>query len=270
MTKEIQLSQGKFTLVDDDDYEEFSKYNWYFDLGYARRNIRLANGKRKIELLHRVIMNTPEAMVTDHINGDKLDNRKCNLRNIPPDKNAWNARKNAKAGSDYKGVHYTKRKKDQIGKWAAKIQVNKKTIHLGYFHSEVQAALAYNKAAKQYFREYAVFNEVDLMNFTEYQELAGRTVPKEKWFNNNASNFAMGLAGETGEVIDYLKKVIYHNHELDKNKVKDELGDLLWYLTGLATILRIDLGEIASYNIEKLKKRYPDGFSSERSVNRVE
>lgn len=267
--KKIELSQGKFVIVDDDDFEKLSKYKWYYALGYARRNIKLPNGKRKVIFMHRVIANTPDDMVCDHINGNTLDNRKCNLRNIPKDKNTWNARKKAPARSKYKGVHYHKRDKDKIGKWKARIQVNNRSINLGYFRSEIQAALAYNEAAKKYFGEYAVLNEVELMNFTEYQSMAERTIPKEKWFNTKVSNFCMGLAGETGEIVDYLKKVIYHGHELDIDKVEEELGDLLWYLSSLASTMNLDLDTISRKNIEKLKKRYPNGFNEEDSKNRV-
>ncbi|MGC4378281.1 MazG nucleotide pyrophosphohydrolase domain-containing protein [Fictibacillus sp. Mic-4] len=267
--KEIPLSQGKVALVDDEDFEKLNCFKWHYALGYARRNIRLSNGKRKIIFMHRVIANTPDDMVTDHINGNTLDNRKINLRNVTKIQNTWNARKTASAKSNFKGVQYHKRTEDIFGKWKARIQVNKRTINLGYFHSEIQAALAYNKAAEKYHGEFAVLNEVKSMNFAEYQSMAERTVPKEKWFNTKVSNFCMGLAGETGEVVDYLKKVIYHEHELDIEKIKEELGDVLWYVSNLATTMNIDLDDLAKKNIEKLKKRYPEGFSEDASRNRV-
>ena len=269
MTKRIELSQGKFALVDDEDFEHINQFKWYYAAGYARRNLRMKNGKRKIIFMHRIIAKTPEGMYCDHINGNTLDNRKSNLRNVTKNENNWNARKKSKATSKYKGVSYFKRDRDLIGKWGARIQVNGKSIRLGYFSSEIEAALAYNKAAEKHFGKYAVLNEVDFMNFHEYQKLAERTIPKEKWFNTKVSNFSMGLAGESGEIIDYLKKVIYHGHELDREHIKEELGDLLWYLSGLASIMNIDLNEIARKNIEKLKKRYPDGFSEEASKNRI-
>lgn len=269
VVKKVQLTQGKFALVDDEDYEKINRFKWHYAAGYARRNVRLNNGKRKIIFMHRIIAETPDGLYCDHINGDTLDNRKSNLRNVTKQQNNWNAKKKTKATSKYKGVYFFKRDKDQIGKWGARIQVDGKLIRLGYFSSEIEAALAYNRAAKKYFGEYAVLNEVVLMNFYEYQKLAERTIPKEKWFNTKVSNFSMGLAGESGEIIDYLKKVIYHGHELDREHMKEELGDLLWYVSGLASIMNLDLNEIAKENIEKLKKRYPNGFSETDSRNRV-
>jgi NTP pyrophosphatase (non-canonical NTP hydrolase) len=79
---------------------------------------------------------------------------------------------------------------------------------------------------------------------------------------------AMGLAGEAGEVVDYLKKVLGHGHPLDQDKVVKELGDVLWYVAEICSVLQLDMEEVAEANVKKLKKRYPDGFSKERSVNR--
>lgn len=107
------------------------------------------------------------------------------------------------------------------------------------------------------------------MNFTEYQINAVRTQP-----NGNLqallSNFSMGLAGEAGETVDYLKKVVFHGHKMDYKHIEKELGDVMWYIANIADVLEIDLQEVAEMNIEKLKARYPDGFSEEKSVNRDE
>ena len=81
-------------------------------------------------------------------------------------------------------------------------------------------------------------------------------------------NALMGLSGESGEAIDLLKKHLFHHHDLDKEKLILELGDIAWYLAEAATSLDISLEEILTKNIEKLKKRYPDGFSKENSINR--
>lgn len=267
--KKIELTQGNYAMVDKDDYDKINQFNWHYALGYARRNIRLDSGERRTEFMHRVIANTPDDKYTDHINGNTLDNRKMNLRHVEQYQNARNARKRNDAASNYKGVNRHKRKQDLIGKWKAGIQVDKKRVFLGYYESEIEAALAYNEAAKKYFKEYAVLNEVEFMNMYEYQKKASRTVPSEKWFNTKIANFSMGLVGEAGEVIDHLKKVIYHNHELDREEIEKELGDVLWYLTALATTMNMDLNEIAKKNIDKLKARYPNGFSEEDSKNRV-
>jgi NTP pyrophosphatase (non-canonical NTP hydrolase) len=80
----------------------------------------------------------------------------------------------------------------------------------------------------------------------------------------------MGLAGEAGEVVDYLKKVYFHGHEIDKEKLKLELGDVLWYVSNLALLHEISLNDVGRSNIQKLEKRYPEGFSVEKSINRLE
>lgn len=81
---------------------------------------------------------------------------------------------------------------------------------------------------------------------------------------------ALGVAGESGEVADIIKKHVYHGHALNMDKLIDEIGDVLWYLTVLAKSQHYDLGEVMERNIEKLRKRYPQGFDEERSKNRVE
>ena len=108
------------------------------------------------------------------------------------------------------------------------------------------------------------------MNFSEYQRLAERTAQNEMPYDEQLKNAVFGLVGEVGEFVDLIKKHIYHGHELDMEKVKLELGDIGWYWQRFASILDIDLDDIATANIEKLKARYPDGFSEERSVNREE
>lgn len=80
--------------------------------------------------------------------------------------------------------------------------------------------------------------------------------------------YSLGLAGEAGETVDLLKKYLGHGHELDRLKVQKELGDVLWYLAAIATVLGIDLDHVAHVNVEKLKARYPEGFSHEASRNR--
>ena len=108
------------------------------------------------------------------------------------------------------------------------------------------------------------------MNFKEYQKECKRTATFWGTDCECLSNMCMGIAGEAGEIVDYFKKVLYQGRELDINKVKEEMGDLLWYMAGLADRLNIDLDEVTNLNIQKLQKRYPDGFSIERSLNREE
>lgn len=106
------------------------------------------------------------------------------------------------------------------------------------------------------------------MNLNEFQKQSTRTLPKGSQFNR-LSNYALGITGESGEVADELKKVIYHGHDLDVEKIEKELGDVLHYVSGLASMLDLSLEDIAKKNIEKLKARYPNGFSEEDSKNRV-
>jgi NTP pyrophosphatase (non-canonical NTP hydrolase) len=266
--KQIELTQGEYAIVDDEDFEEMNKFKWHYAGGYARRNKKLSSGKRGMEFLHRLVAKTPENMYTDHINGNTLDNRRSNLRNVTRSQNAKNARKKAESTSKYKGVSYFKRDADSIGKWMAKIQVDGEVKKLGYFNSEIEAAIAYNDAAKKHHGEYAVLNVVKKMDMYEYQKRASRTIPKEKWFATKASNFCMGLSGEVGEVVDEMKKVLYHGHDLNREEMEKELGDVLWYLTSLASIMNMDLSEIAEKNIIKLEKRYPNGFKEKDSIQR--
>lgn len=108
------------------------------------------------------------------------------------------------------------------------------------------------------------------MKINEYQELAKRTMNKDLSEKDMLINGVMGLCGESGEAIDIVKKHIAHNHELDKEHLAKELGDIAWYLAETATALGYSLEDIFKMNIEKLKKRYPDGFDSEKSINRKE
>lgn len=107
------------------------------------------------------------------------------------------------------------------------------------------------------------------MELNEYQELSKRTMPKEN-MRKVTANYAMGLTGEAGEVTDLLKKWIFHGHSLDRMELKKELGDVLHYLSGLATLHHLELDSVAQGNIDKLKARYPEGFSEEASKQRVE
>lgn len=106
------------------------------------------------------------------------------------------------------------------------------------------------------------------MNLNEYQDLSSRTFPANN--DKGVGNYALGLVCEAGEVGDIIKKELYHGHEIQREKIMDELGDVLHYLAGLAWMYGFELEDVAKYNIEKLKRRYPDGFSTERSVKRVE
>ena len=104
----------------------------------------------------------------------------------------------------------------------------------------------------------------------EYQKLAMTTLNPALSEKDVLINGVMGLCGESGEAIDIVKKWLAQGHELDKEKLAKELGDICWYLAETATALGLSLEDIMAANIEKLKKRYPEGFEVEKSLNRSE
>ena len=108
------------------------------------------------------------------------------------------------------------------------------------------------------------------MTVNEYQQLAMKTLNPELSKKDVLINGVMGLCGESGEAIDIVKKWLAQGHELDKEKLAKELGDIAWYLAETATALDIPLEDIFRGNIKKLARRYPEGFSSERSIDRKE
>jgi len=158
--KRIKLTQGKWALVDDSDFERLNQWKWFADKQgntfYAVRNSATINGKQTRIRMHRVIMNTHEGMETDHADRNGLNNQKHNLRICTKSQNRMNRKKYVKNSSKYKGVTWAKYAK----KWRARIQINIKAIFLGHFLLEEEAALAYNKKAKELFGEFAYLNKI--------------------------------------------------------------------------------------------------------------
>ena len=105
------------------------------------------------------------------------------------------------------------------------------------------------------------------MTLNDYQALAQRT-SNNALPSNKIENGILGLSGETGECADLYKKYMYQGHEFDRQAMKAELGDVLWYVAEMAAGLGITLEDVAAGNIAKLQKRYPDGFDTRRSVER--
>jgi len=108
------------------------------------------------------------------------------------------------------------------------------------------------------------------MHLDEYQQLAARTLGRDRTHEQQLANAALGLTGEAGEVAEVIKKHLFHATPLDQDALAKELGDCLWYLGAFATVLGLSLDDIAQRNIDKLRRRYPDGFDPERSRNRSE
>ena len=153
-TRIIYLTNGYEAIVDAEDYEELNKHKWYYSKGYAIRCARNIKGGQRTILMHRVANQTPDGSQTDHINCDKLDNRKANLRTVTNQQNQMNKGRDKDNSSKYKGVSWHKTNK----KWRSRIKANGDHKLLGMFKNEDDAARAYNEAAIKYFGEYAGLN----------------------------------------------------------------------------------------------------------------
>lgn len=108
------------------------------------------------------------------------------------------------------------------------------------------------------------------MEIKEYQLKSTRTLNKDLSTEQTICNMIFGISGESGEVADILKKSMFQGHKLDEEHLKEEIGDLMFYIANLATIFNFDFGEILEGNVDKLQKRYPGGFETKRSINREE
>lgn len=109
------------------------------------------------------------------------------------------------------------------------------------------------------------------IDFKEYQKSSSATSGAHQDLYGREARLSiggLGLAGEAGEVADYIKKVVGHNHPLDRDTLVKELGDVLWYVAEICSTVGVDMADVAQRNIDKLRARYPEGFSTERSINR--
>lgn len=166
----ISLTQGLYALVDGEDYEELSKYKWYAKKDkktyYAGRTVYLGGGrknpKNRIIFMHRQILNVPGGRQTDHQNHCGLDNRKQNIKVCTQNENQHNQIVRKRGTSKFKGVHWVKGRiyndKQYKSRWRAKIVHNGKSIYLGYFDNEIEAAKAYDDKAKELFGNFAGCN----------------------------------------------------------------------------------------------------------------
>ena len=145
--REIPVTQGRVALVDSEDYPLVAGRKWSCSSGAA---MRYECGVPTY--MARLIMDAPDGIEIDHINGDRLDNRRCNLRLCTHRQNLRNRKRQDNGSSRYKGVHKS------AGKWRAMIGYDGKLYHLGYFADEEEAARAYNAAATEHFGEFARLN----------------------------------------------------------------------------------------------------------------
>lgn len=149
--KKLPLSRGKYSLVDDEDYEHLSQYNWFYtNNGYAESRM----GTGKLQKLHRIIMKAPTGKEVDHINHNLLDNRKMNLRICTHKENMANRLRAKHNKSGYIGVSWHL----GAGKWQARAKKDGKDKHLGYFNNALDASKARNEYVKTNYGGFAMIN----------------------------------------------------------------------------------------------------------------
>ena len=153
-TRRIPLTQGKFALVDAEDYYQLVKFQWCANEPTKTKFYAVRKCNRKHVKMHRAIMAAPDHLVVDHIDHDGLNNCKSNLRLCTLAQNSHNCGSRKRATSRYKGVSWKKSTK----KWVATIKFNNKLYHLGTFKNEIDAAKAYDKKAASLFGEFAYLN----------------------------------------------------------------------------------------------------------------
>ena len=159
---EILLTQNKKVTVDECDFIELSKHKWcagcfggkWYAVRYSKNSNKNSNSHGKIVFMHRQIMNVKKGKQIDHRNGDGLDNKRENLRLSTQQQNVFNQKPTGHGTSKYKGVSWIKK----VGKWYSSIKHNNKSKYLGIYNNEIDAAKAYDNAAKQLFGEFANVN----------------------------------------------------------------------------------------------------------------
>ena len=165
-TKKILLTQGKYAIVDEGDFEWLSQWKWHAvrkrDKYYATRKVMLAYNRETKKItnqtiyLHRLLMGEPMGKEVDHRDGDSLNNCRFNLRECTHMQNLQNRPTRTIAKSGYKGVTWDK----VLKRWFVRCTANGYNHHVGYFYDVKEAALAYNKAALEYHGDFARLNDV--------------------------------------------------------------------------------------------------------------
>lgn len=225
-------------------------------------------------MAHRVVWSyyngdIPEGMEINHIDGNKKNNRINNLELVTPAVNKTHARETGLLNPAIEKRNWRCKLSDQevsvIKDLLSRSKLSQKEI-ADYFGVRPN----HISRIKTGDRRNRMIVGGDKVTFSKFQEQSKRTLNMGLSQNEQIANYSMGLCGETGEVIDVLKKYVYHGHELDKDKLKEELGDVLFYVSALCSTLGINMEESAIGNVEKLIRRYPEGFSKECSINRAE
>lgn len=158
--KEIVLTKNKVVIVDNADFKWLNSFKWCFDsYGYAVHGIR-KDGKKTTQRMHALIMKTPKGMDTDHINGNGLDNRRCDLRVVSHAQNLINRKKNkSKLSTIFKGINWNKTN----NMWEARIGKDGLDLKIGYFHNEIAAAMARDIWARHLYGNIALLNFPDAL-----------------------------------------------------------------------------------------------------------
>ena len=159
----IPLTQGKYALIDDEDYERISKYKWHYadylnGRGYAKTYNR--GSKPYLLRMHRFILGAKGGEKVDHINQNTLDNRKLNLRFVTQSQNMMNMKPRRTNKSGYKGVCRVSNQAYRHKPWLATTWKDGKQVYIGYFASAVEAAKAYNNKVQELHGKYAYLNQV--------------------------------------------------------------------------------------------------------------
>ena len=204
----------------------------------------------------------PKGMQINHINGIKDDNRIENLEIVTPRQNVIHSIETGLTKFAY-GV-------DSGRGVISDGEVNDIRLVLKYTDiSEEEVAEFYGVRVNQINRiKNFKRREKVKMNLKEFQEKSKRTINEELSKEQQLTNMIFGIIGEVGELTDIIKKNKFQGHDLDKDKLTEEIGDVMFYVANLCNVLDFELEELIAKNVLKLIKRYPNGFEKERSINR--